>query len=532
MKRHTAINDTIILVAFFVSGIFAFAALAADDPAARVERGLKAMDGWQLAEAQAIADELKRDDVESQAALYFFGELAFYQGDYPTALDYANGSGDFVPQNGYSYNYKPLLANVYEVTKNFSSKQSAHFEVRYRDDKDAILVDAALETLEAARENLGQDLGFRPAERIVVEIYPELDNLARATGLTLENLHTSGVIAICKFNRLMITSPRVSPYGYSWRDTLNHEYVHLVIMQMSRNTVPVWLHEGIAKYLEERWRLPPGGELEATSESLLARALREDKLVTIEQISPSMAYLPSQEHTALAFAEVLTMVQWMAQLRGGDGIRQLLVTLPKNGGDLDATLRQIYGFDVAGLQDGWKRYMKQRHLKELDYTLKDYEILFGDDGDSDDKMIQQMEQRRGRKFMTLGKLLKDRGKLKAASMEFDKAQQAVGKYNILLQNLIAETYLELEQFQQAAEALKPVIALAPNYLPSRLRLGRALFGLADFNGALQELTFAFGLNPFDPRIHSLLAATYDKLDQPDLAKQARTHLEALGASAR
>lgn len=525
MRRYM-IHAVAILLAGLLLAPLSLSAQAPDREL--VEQGIRAMYGWQIDEAERIAAELKKRRIENPAALFFLGHLAFYKGDYVAALDYVNGAGDYRPTHPLGYDYRPFLENAHQITRGFARKQSENVEVRYRDDKDAILVDAALETIEQAREALGKELGYRPAGRIIVDLYPELDHLARATGLSLENLHTSGVIAICKFNRLMVTSPRVSPYGYGWRDTLSHEYVHLVIMHMSKNTVPVWLHEGIAKYLEERWRHPGRGPLAATSESLLARALREDKLVTLEQIHPSMAYLPSQEHTALAFAEVMTMVEWLAQLRR-DAIRQLLVTLPRNEGDMDRTLRELFGFDMAGLESGWRRHMKQRGLKEMDYALKDYAILFGEDeGDSDEKLIQQMEQRRGRKFMTLGKLLKDRGKLKAASIEFDKARQTVGQHNVLLQNLIADTYLGLEQYQQAAQALRPVIDFAPNYLPSRLRLGRAYFGMGDFEAALSELLFAFGINPFDPRVHSLLVAVYDKLGKADEARRARTHLEILG----
>ena len=44
--------------------------------------------------------------------------------------------------------------------------------------------------------------------------------------------------------------------GYDWLDTVSHEYVHLVVSRKSRNTVPIWMHEGLAKYLESRWRGP------------------------------------------------------------------------------------------------------------------------------------------------------------------------------------------------------------------------------------------------------------------------------------
>jgi hypothetical protein len=40
---------------------------------------------------------------------------------------------------------------------------------------------------------------------------------------------------------------------------LSHEYIHYIVVQLSHNRAPIWLHEGIAKYFESAWRLPSGG---------------------------------------------------------------------------------------------------------------------------------------------------------------------------------------------------------------------------------------------------------------------------------
>ena len=50
----------------------------------------------------------------------------------------------------------------------------------------------------------------------------------------------------------MVTSPKAVVRGYDWLDTLAHEYVHFVVGNASKNTVPIWMHEGLAKYLESR----------------------------------------------------------------------------------------------------------------------------------------------------------------------------------------------------------------------------------------------------------------------------------------
>ncbi len=56
-------------------------------------------------------------------------------------------------------------------------------------------------------------------------------------------------MGICKFNKLMIISPRALSFGYRWLDSLSHEYLHYAIVALSNNQAPIWLHEGMARFL-------------------------------------------------------------------------------------------------------------------------------------------------------------------------------------------------------------------------------------------------------------------------------------------
>ena len=146
---------------------------------------------------------------------------------------------------------------------------------------------------------------------IIVEVYPTIEYLAAVSSLTKKDLETSGTIALCSDNKLMLTSPRGLARGYGWRETVAHEFVHYFVTKVSGNTVPIWLHEGIAKFQETRWRDEPGHQLDPPQEDLLARSLEKDQLITYEQMHPSMALLPSQEAAALAFAEVHSTIRYL-----------------------------------------------------------------------------------------------------------------------------------------------------------------------------------------------------------------------------
>jgi hypothetical protein len=175
-----------------------------------------------------------------------------------------------------------------------------------------------------------------PTAPVRVEIYEEIADLARVSTLTLHEIETSGTIALCKWNRLMIVSPKALLRGYPWLDTLTHEYTHYIVSRAGRGQVPLWVHEGLAKFEEKRWRGPSGGGLSPAMEQLLSTALQKKRLISFEQMSPSMAKLPSQEDTALAFAEVYTFIEYLHGRAGFGGIRSLIRSLADGLGEARA----------------------------------------------------------------------------------------------------------------------------------------------------------------------------------------------------
>ena len=200
------------------------------------------------------------------------------------------------------------VRDTHEALRSFSEHLTDDGRSSSISGRDKAILPYIVDVLVATDKALAKDFGFRPSERILVEIYPEISFLAKVSPLTQKDIETSGTIALCKYHRLMFTSPRALVRGYGWRDTVAHEFVHYYVTKVSKNTVPIWLHEGIAKFQESRWRSAPGAALDPPQENLLARSLKADKLVTFEQMHPSMAKLPSQEAAGLAFAEVHTVI--------------------------------------------------------------------------------------------------------------------------------------------------------------------------------------------------------------------------------
>ncbi|MEO6774550.1 MAG: tetratricopeptide repeat protein, partial [Kofleriaceae bacterium] len=279
-----------------------------------------------LDEARAVLDDLEKRAPDSPDVKWLAGELAFQTGDYAGALKALAKVNDDAA-DGLAGQTKKLAASTLAVTESFVETRSpkGHFIIRYAPGKDAAIAELAGDVLDRAWQTIGEDLGLQPADPIRVEILGAPADLARMSPLTEAEIETTGTIALSKYNKLMVVSPRATLFGYPWMDTLAHEYTHLLVSRISHDTVPVWMQEGIARFEQTRWRRPAEVVLTATEQALVTAALRKGRLITFDEMYPSMAKLPSQEAAALAYAEIYTLIGWMQSKVGFKGLRDALV---------------------------------------------------------------------------------------------------------------------------------------------------------------------------------------------------------------
>lgn len=256
-----------------------------------------------------------------------------------------------------------FVEKIYQTTGKFKEVKTEHFLFRYVEEKDAILVDYALDTLEKAYDAIGNDLNYFPAKPVLVEVFPDAESFCTISTLTKDEIETSGTVAICLFNRVIITSPRLLPRGYQWLDTLTHEYVHYVIMKKTYNRVPIWLHEGIAKFEERRWLESVTPTLPVSLESLMAEAIEKDYFITFGQMHPSLAKLKKKEDTALAFAEVFTVIDYLFN-QGGYPLLVSILDGIKNGKSTEDAVSSAIEIPFVDFEKNWLQDLKQKKIPE------------------------------------------------------------------------------------------------------------------------------------------------------------------------
>lgn len=500
----------------------------------RVEALHALVSNWQTVEARRALEPMLAADPAAVDLRFVQGRLLFFEGRYTEALAVLDAliadMGDAAP---YSIRQvRDEVAATHDALKGFDEFVSAdgRFRIRYTG-RDKLLVPFALEVLQKTDAVLAEDFAWRPEGQVVVEIYPEIRYLAAVSPLTEEEIETSGTIALCKYNRLMFTSPRALVRGYGWRDTLAHEFVHYYLTKKSANTVPIWLHEGIAKFQESRWRTGPNAPLDPPEEDLLARSIAADQLITFDQMHPSMAKLPSQEAAGLAFAQVHTVIDFLHRRSGYPALNRLIDAL-RDGAPMDAALRSVYGLDLAGLWVAWKGAMSQSGLKTYP-GLVQRKLKFKRPGDPEageeepEAEYSTIEEKAVRDHAHLGELLRARNRFKAALYEYRKAMTLGGDANPVVQNGAAASLLELGQPDEVPALLERVRLYYPGFVTTHIHRGEALMKAGRDAEAAAAFEEAVGINPFHPRPHEALFDLYPRLGRAEDADRAKQTLELL-----
>ncbi len=507
----TAARATALAAIVAVASILAPAAAAASVEE-RLARAGELLRQWRYDEAETLITELAQEAGARPDVRYARAELAFLRGDYEQSLELLDGIGEGRARA--VDDLRDLVTSTYATTRDFATHTSArgNFVIHYPPGQEEVIVELAAETLERAYDALGDTLGYRPDEPVRVEILAAPPDLARVSTLTEEAIETTGTIALCKYGKLMVVTPRATVFGYPWMDTLVHEYVHYVVTRVSHDTVPVWLHEGLARFEQDRWRADPDLRLSGVAEHLLASALREDGLIPFDDMHPSMALLPSQEAAALAFAEVYTMVSYLHEQVGYPGIRRIL-SLQRDGREAREAVAEVVGAPWPAVERRWKNHLRQLDLRpraELAGRASSRRIRFskGGEGPDDNVGLSEVDSERARKHSRLGGILRAHGRPAAAAVQYEKALAIVGPSDPFVAAKLSRTYLELDRYAEAIELAEPLADADENDPTPATTLGVAYLATDEVASARKAFEAALRISPFDPTVRCGLADAY------------------------
>lgn len=509
---------------WFASSLLLFAGVAWAGP---VEDGRACLEASDL----ACAEQHVRAAGSSAEAKLLRAEIAFAKADFTGALTLLEEATPGLGAGEQLERQRALYAATVEATEGFEVARRGDVEIRYLPGTDLVLIDEAFETLQAAHDRIGPLLGGAPPSGIRMEIYPTAERFTKASGLPPAAVQTTGVVALSKWTRLLVTSPGALGRGYAWKDTIAHEYIHYVVAWRTNDRAPVWLQEGIARSHESLWTRDGPPALQPFQQSLLADALASDTLVPLERMHPSMAFLDSAEEAALAFAQVSTMMVHLRALKGPGAVSEVLDEVRGGLDALEATAKVGTDGDVNAFMGGWKAMLAEMRLVSRKLAAMPTVLGPAEDDFGLDPVLAKRKDLAG--FARLGDLLREAERPEAALVEYRKAVPEGEPPSPTLSARMARALVSLKRADEAVSTLRASVKDYPEYASTRKLLAEILLSRGDNRGALEHYRASADINPFDPEVQSALADLYASVGEAALAaRHARYRgILALGGAA-
>lgn len=355
-------------------------------------------------------------------------------------------------------------------------------EVKFQDEHDAALFPLLVDTIDRARAMLTAELGVdwpRPTRFVVVRDHLSLSAM---TGLPYEAARTTGTVAVAKWGKVTLLTPRAARHGYPWRDTVAHELTHLAITRASADRAPLWLQEGLAKRQEVRWRTPSSFDDRPPADAIVVRGIARKLDLPLDKLGPSIAMLPSAEAAQVAFSEVTSFVRYFASRGEKDTLPKLLLAL-KNGQSVDDALKFVTQKDLTAWDAEWRAQLPKSATPPAGSTRGPSALRPGASP---------------RDRVRLAELLLAQGHAEAAAAELEGLERAEGLGDDPGLRALRGRVLEaLERRDQAAPLVLEPRDVASSFAPWWALRGRVLGAKGDEPGAEASFAEGIGEDPFD-----------------------------------
>ena len=523
-------NDNVKVVFVFIvilSALFNFPSISGSASQEAFDSLTAKLETWEVSEAWGEVKRLLADEPNDPKLLELASHIAFHKGDYQEASKLIK---QVLGQGGEDEKRKAFASFIEEtlsIVSSFKRVESSHFVISLDEKQDSILSDYLIDSLEKTYQIMAQRYGFQPLEKIRIEVFPNAKAFYFATTLSARDIEVTGAVGIAQFNKLMMLSPKALVRGYRWLDAISHEYMHYLIFKLTKNKAPIWFHEGMAKYEETRWRNGPS-YLSLFYQTLLARALSEGKLIRFDQMEPSLVQLENPEDVQLAYAEAASAIEFILMKSGYDGLQKVMKQMAStNQRGAGQAIKEVLGLPFSEFEEDWKRFLSSNEYREIAgvhghrYKIKEGKY------DEERMDMEEIKSLVAKNKAHLGDLLKERGRMEAAVLEYRRALEE-SRDSVTIMKKLSSILITMARYEEALELLKRAKDISSDHPSIFTALGQAYLKLKGFKEARDSFQESIQINPFDPEAHMGLATAYEMLGEKTSASREREIANKLG----
>lgn len=233
-----------------------------------------------------------------------------------------------------------------QVAPVYLESKSPHFILKYHKKEAAIVRPYLEEWAEAAYADQAKRFGFEPKGPLTISLcFTSGDQAARTVGIPI-----GGILGVCFGKLSTVLSPREGGEGkttpaFNWRKVLEHEYAHVMALQLSNFRVPLWFTEALSTFVEADSRL--------NTDQLIVNLYAKGQLKPIEKMQEYI-----YENRILAYVHGRFVIEYLDKNHGFESVNKALRMFSEGKG-LEETLTTVTGKTLAELNSGVETQVRE-----------------------------------------------------------------------------------------------------------------------------------------------------------------------------
>lgn len=229
----------------------------------------------------------------------------------------------------------------------FRTMRTAHFIIYYAP-KDAATAHKAAGVAEQWHRTIRKKLKIQAEGITPIYLYPDRRSFALATGYKPEE----SVVGTAHTRSLAVKVDASQTFARV-QDIIPHELVHVLIsryLSISARRLPLYMHEGLAKYLTNDWS--------AAESELLSKIASSGRLIPLSHLADR--FLVDKDEITMAYVQGYSIIEYLARKYGEESLSDILAEI-KAGHTYPVALEYSIGITPEQLEKEWREYLWEKY---------------------------------------------------------------------------------------------------------------------------------------------------------------------------
>jgi len=300
-----------------------------------INRGITLYNEGRKKEARPYLEEITGSGIVYPDVYYVLGEIYYEVNELQKAIENWEISQSQSPRDAILSKITKTKKEL-KVDEKLSDKISCNFVLKY-DQDDAYSSELVLHSLVNAYNTLAYDFGWYENSEFTVILYSNED--------FTDILNVPSWAAAIYDGKIRIPFQYASMNIDELESIIRHELTHALIHRIAGNSVPAWIHEGIAQYKD--------GVDDTSVKKVLRQAIASNSLIPINSLKAGfVSFKEDKTKVKIAYAESLGFIEYLIDNYGFYTIIDMLNNFYSYS-SLDELFTSVYRVDLNQLENGW-----------------------------------------------------------------------------------------------------------------------------------------------------------------------------------